>query len=224
MPLPRPPAAVIFDMDGLLIDSEVLYRDAFIESATAMGRELPLDVFIGSIGLSGDDTRRFFADLYGPTFDFEAYRVAVRGHFAAASATRLRLKAGVEALIDALEAASLPLAVATSSGHEDVKDHLGRFGLHHRFATIVARGDYPRGKPDPAPFLTAAARLDVAPADCLVLEDSHNGVRAAAAAGTMTVMVPDLVPPTDEIRALCCHVAEDLHEVLGMLIGERAPA
>jgi beta-phosphoglucomutase-like phosphatase (HAD superfamily) len=78
---------------------------------------------------------------------------------------------------------------------------------------VVAHGDYANGKPAPDPFLKAADRLGVAPALCLALEDSHNGVRSASAAGMMTIMVPDLIPPTDEIRDLCTHVATDLHAV-----------
>ena len=77
----------------------------------------------------------------------------------------------------------------------------------------MARGDYARGKPAPDPFLKAAERLGVASELCVALEDSHNGVRAASAAGMMTVMVPDLLEPTDEIRSLCVHVAADLHDV-----------
>jgi beta-phosphoglucomutase-like phosphatase (HAD superfamily) len=85
--------------------------------------------------------------------------------------------------------------------------------LTERFHTVVAQGDYAASKPAPDPYLTAAARLGVAPALCLALEDSHNGVRSAASAGMMTVMVPDLLPATAEIAALCTFVAEDLHRV-----------
>ncbi|MEO1250570.1 MAG: HAD family hydrolase, partial [Pseudomonadota bacterium] len=73
------------------------------------------------------------------------------------------------------------------------------------------------GKPNPDPFLAAAERLGVAPEDCVALEDSHNGVRAASSAGMMTVMVPDLLEPTEEMHDLCVRIAEDLHEVLGVL-------
>ena len=85
---------------------------------------------------------------------------------------------------------------------------------------MIARGDYARGKPNPDPFLTAAERLGVAPADCLALEDSHNGVRAASAAGMMTVMVPDLLDATQEMHALCVRIARDLHEVREMLAAQ----
>ncbi len=83
-----------------------------------------------------------------------------------------------------------------------MRHHLAAHGLEARFHAVVGAGDYAAGKPAPDPFLTAAARLGVAPQACLALEDSHNGVRSAVAAGMMTVMVPDLLPPTGEIRGL----------------------
>ena len=86
-------------------------------------------------------------------------------------------------------------------------------GLVGRFDAIVASGDYARGKPSPDPFLRAAELLGEAPDNCVALEDSHNGVRSAAAAGMRTIMVIDLLPPTEEIRSLCYLVANDLHEV-----------
>jgi beta-phosphoglucomutase-like phosphatase (HAD superfamily) len=98
-----------------------------------------------------------------------------------------------------------------------VQRTLGPSGILPRFDAVVAAGDYPRGKPNPDPFLTAAGRLGAAPEDCLALEDSHNGVRAAHAAGMMTVMVPDLLAPTDEMHAKCLAIAESLHHVRALL-------
>jgi beta-phosphoglucomutase-like phosphatase (HAD superfamily) len=111
----------------------------------------------------------------------------------------------------------LPRAIATSSSHASVERHLAPSGLLKRFGAVVAAGDYVRGKPHPDPFLTAAGRLGVAPADCLALEDSHNGVRAASAAGMMTVMVPDLLPATREMRRLTVAVCANLHDAVELL-------
>jgi beta-phosphoglucomutase-like phosphatase (HAD superfamily) len=118
---------------------------------------------------------------------------------------------------------NIPRAVATSSGHGAVERQLGPAGLIPRFQAIVAAGDYARGKPHPDPFLAAAARLDVDPTDCLALEDSHNGVRAAHAAGMMTIMVPDLLEATDEIGALCVAVARSLHDVRALVAAATWP-
>ena len=127
------------------------------------------------------------------------------------------LKAGVVELLDWLDAQTIPRAIATSSQHQYVHRNLAKHGLTGRFNVIVAHGDCEFGKPHPAPFLTAAHRLNVDPTCCLALEDSFNGVRSASAAGMMTVMVPDLLEPTDDIRALCVAIAADLHHVRQML-------
>jgi HAD superfamily hydrolase (TIGR01509 family) len=116
-------------------------------------------------------------------------------------------------LLDLLDTLRLPRAIATSNTHALARRHLDSHGLAERFHGVVAHGDYANGKPAPDPFLTAARQLGVAPAHCLALEDSHNGVRSASAAGMMTIMVPDLIPPTEEIHGLCTLVVDDLHAV-----------
>ncbi|MDZ4317899.1 MAG: HAD family phosphatase, partial [Phenylobacterium sp.] len=142
---------------------------------------------------------------------------ASSAHFYQLAETQLCLKAGVIELLDLLDETALPRGIATSSRHQDAEHHLATQDLRQRFHTVVAQGDYARGKPNPDPFLTAAARLGVAPEFCLALEDSHNGVRAAAAAGMMTIMVPDLLDPTEEMRSLCIRIARDLHEVVDLV-------
>ena len=140
-------------------------------------------------------------------------------HFDVLTSTRLSLKPGAIELLDTLDDLRLPRAIATSSSHQTVQHHLTAHDLAGRFHEIVGHGDYASGKPAPDPFLKAAERLGVEPRLCLALEDSHNGVRSASSAGMMTVMVPDLLEPTDEIRALCTFVARDLHEVRSLILG-----
>jgi HAD superfamily hydrolase (TIGR01509 family) len=127
--------------------------------------------------------------------------------------TRLALKPGAVELLDTLDELRLPRAIATSSAHRTVQHHLAAHDLAGRFDAIVGAGDYAFGKPAPDPYLRAAERLGVEPASCLALEDSHNGVRSASTAGMMTIMVPDLLEPTEEVRRLCHLVVPDLHEV-----------
>jgi HAD superfamily hydrolase (TIGR01509 family) len=222
MSLARPVKAVVFDMDGLLIDSEAVYRDVMMASSAARGLDFPETVFLRMVGLPGAASREVAMGHFGEDFDYEAWLA----HAWALADERLSagapLKAGAAELLDALDRLALPRAIATSSHHDSVRRHLEPAGLYGRFDVVVAAGDYARGKPDPDPFLTAAARLGVAPADCLALEDSHNGVRAAHAAGMMTVMVPDLLPATADICALCAAVAPSLHDVRLMLEDRRA--
>ena len=111
----------------------------------------------------------------------------------------------------------LPLAIATAATRAHAEEHLARTGLRPRFGVVLTREDVAHSKPRPDLFLRAAEGLGVGAADCLAVEDSHNGVRAAHAAGMMTVMVPDIVPADAEIGALCVAVADDLHAVRRLL-------
>ena len=217
MVFPRPIQAVVFDMDGLLIDSEALYRDALISAAAALGRPLPVSVFHTLIGAPITQNRETLLAHFGPDYDIEALLVDASHRFHEEVNYENILKAGVTELLDRLEALGIPRAIATSSPHDAVDRHLGPSGLKSRVQAIIARGDYPRGKPDPDPFLAAAAALGVEPRACLALEDSYNGVRAAHAAGMMTIMVPDLLQPTDEMHEKCVVVAESLHRVLALV-------
>ena len=163
-------------------------------------------------------------EVYGPGLAIDELHAASRRIFRELVETAELLKPGVIELVELLESLGLPKAIATSSSRPTVESHLRHYGLMDRFQCIVAHGDYARHKPDPEPFLKAAAGLGVEPQFCLALEDSHHGVRAASSAGMMTVMVPDLLPATDEIAGLCLHVVPDLHEVHRLISEGRQPA
>ena len=217
MGLPRPVAGVVFDMDGLLVDTEVLVRDVMLQAAPTFGAELPLEVFLQMVGLPSADSDAIALAHFGDAFPLDAYFEEVARRVHAVCEVGVAVKAGVVELLDHLDVVAIPRAIATSSSHATVRRTLTPSGLIPRFDAIIASGDYQRGKPNPDPFLTAAGRLGVDPLHCLALEDSHNGVRAAHAAGMMTVMVPDLLEATDEMQAKCVAVAETLHHVVTML-------
>jgi HAD superfamily hydrolase (TIGR01509 family) len=221
MALPRIVKAVVFDMDGLLFDTESVYRDAMMATARDWGFEMPNELFLKLVGSPWAGNKPVLLDHYGAGFDTEAFRAEATRRFHLVADAEIALKAGVGELLDFLDLAGLPRAVATSSMPHTVQHHLGQHDLIARFHALVAQGDYARGKPAPDPFLTAADRLGVDPVDCLALEDSHNGVRAAAAAGMMTIMVPDLLDPTEEMQTLCVRIARDLHEVRELLEAQR---
>jgi HAD superfamily hydrolase (TIGR01509 family) len=213
MKLPRQPAAVVFDMDGLIFDTETLYQEAFLAAATVGGHDLPTAVIQRTIGVPWVRSRVLLLEEMGSDFPIDQYFTQMIGHFELLAATQLRLKPGVVELLDLLDQLDMPRCIATSSAHSTVQSHLSAHGLADRFHAIIGHGDYVASKPSPDPFLTAAKRLGVDPALCLALEDSHNGVRSASAAGMMTIMVPDLIPATDEIQGLCTLVVDDLHAV-----------
>jgi HAD superfamily hydrolase (TIGR01509 family) len=213
MRLPRKPAAVVFDMDGLLFDTETLYQEALVLAAADGGHKVAQEVFNRTVGLPWAQSRAMLLSHFGETFPVDEFQEAWVRHFWVIAETRLELKPGALELLDTLDQLGLPRAIATSSSPRTVERHLTAHSLLSRFNEIVGHGDYERGKPAPDPFLSAAERLGVKPQSCLALEDSHNGVRSASAAGMMTVMVPDLLRPTDEIRGLCAFIALDLHEV-----------
>ena len=219
MKLCHRPAAVMFDMDGLLFDAEALYQEAFTQVASEKGYDVPPPppCFTAWLATCWPVRDQLLAH-YGPAFPVDEFGAAVRQRFISTADTRLRLEPGVLELLDLLDKVRLPRAVATSSRHDTVQHHPEAHALHGRFHAVVAQGDYAASKPAPDPYLNAAERLGVAPRLCLTLEGSHVGVRSASSAGMTTIMVPDLLQPTDKVRRLCAHVATDLHEVRGLIL------
>ncbi len=210
MALQRMPVGLVFDMDGLLFDTEALYRDAARAAAVAVGRSLPDAVFASLVGGSEADNRARLLGHFGADFAVDAFEADWMRLYALRAGAGPALKPGVRALLGLLDEIGLPRAIATSSSHDAVRRNLAAHDLSGRFDAVVARGDYARGKPAPDPFLRAAERLGVAAAGCVALEDSPHGVRAAAAAGMTVVMVPDLVPAGPVEHGMCAFVAADL--------------
>lgn len=211
------PAAEIFDMDGLIFGTEARYQEAFLAAATAGGHDLPAAVIRRAIGVPWVQSRVFLVEHMGASFPVDAHFAQMVTHFDRLATSELRLKPGVSELLDLLDALALPRCIATSSAHATVRAHLSAHGLTTRFPVVVGHGDYAASKPAPDPFLTAARRLGMDPSACLALEDSHNGVHSASAAGMMTLMIPDLLEPTPEIRSLCTAVVDDLHAVRDLI-------
>ena len=217
MTFPRGVQAVVFDMDGLLLDTETVYQAAMIEAGQAFGIEFTAATYRTMVGKTNPESAVMLRELHGPDFPVEAYFKRVWSDVEILLEAEVRLKTGVMEILDYLDALGVPRAIATSNSREAVERYLGRFDLVKRFHTVVANADVTRHKPFPDPYLEAARRLNVHPTLCLALEDSHPGVRAAHAAGMMTIMVPDILDPNEEMHDKCVHVAESLHVVLGLL-------
>lgn len=211
--LPDPWTAVVFDMDGLLLDTERAYRDVFTAACDAAGFQLTEAHYGALVGTPGDQTRVLLMQWFGPGFPIADVFADCRTALAERFRHGVPVKDGARELLHLLAERSVPTAIATSTRRSTAMEHLESAGLLPHLRHVVTRDDVQNGKPHPESFLTAARRLEAEPTACLALEDSHHGVRAAHAAGMATVMVPDLLPPTDEVAALCVAVVDSLHDV-----------
>lgn len=212
------PAAVLFDMDGLMFDTETLAFRAWSRALAEHGLEMRASDYSRLIGRNMADARLILLDAYGPDTPVDALDAARFRYSSAEVAERgVPLKPGLMALLDALDALGIPRAMATSTGRERATALLERAGLAGRFHAIVCGDDITRGKPAPDIFLVAARRLDAAATSCLVLEDSEPGVRAAHAARMKAVLVPDLAPVAPAARGLAWRIVANLEDVIPLL-------
>ena len=195
--------AVIFDLDGTLIDTESLALATGMAAFAAVDNPVDEAFMHSLVGVDNPSANARIAALY-PTLDFEALHRHWRAGFDRGVDTNLQLKPGVAELLPAL---SLPKAVATSSDRGSAIYKISRAGLAPHFPHVVSRDDVVSPKPAPDPFLRAAALLGVDPARCVAFEDSEIGAQAAMAAGMYVIQVPDFVPATGQYAH---HVAESL--------------
>ena len=201
--LVRRPRAVIFDMDGLMLDTERLAPRAWGDAAAAVGVDFDLTLIVPMVGRNFRDCAALIVDRHGPDFPttelMRAWHVA---YDAIVEREGIALKPGLLPLLDWLEAEGIPKAVATSTRRDRAQAKLAQTALLPRFVALVGGDEVANGKPAPDIFLAAADRLGQPVAECVVLEDSEPGVRAALAAGMTPIMVPDMHPPSAALMAL----------------------
>ena len=214
MTLPRRPKAVVFDLDGTLIDSEALVKEAHFAAIAQMGLTMSDAQFLALVGMHREANDIQLRGYYGQDFPLDDFIAATRAHVGERVAP---LKPGAVELIARLDELALPFGLATSSRRPWVERHFAAHGLTDRFAAVVTRQDVIEGKPHPEPYLNAARLLGRAPGDVLALEDSYAGVTSAHAAGLMTVMVPDLLAPDEAMRAKALAIVDSLHDIVPLL-------
>ena len=208
---------VIFDMDGLMFDTERVWATLWEPALATLGLPYKEGLDAAARGSAGDSMRAVLRRFYGPDCDTDAIMDALHAQAEKAFQAPPPKKPGLDEILTWLDAQHIPMAVASSSRMASIRHHLDGWGLTHYFKVIVSGEQFTSSKPDPEIFLTAAKALGTAPSETLVLEDSYNGVRAGARGGFVTVMVPDLSPADDEMRRLYTAECKDLHEVKQML-------
>jgi HAD superfamily hydrolase (TIGR01509 family) len=210
-------AAAIFDMDGLLIDSERPIMAAWIEAARTLDIELSHSQYLQVVGLATAESELILGTLLGGP---DAYRHAI-GHVRkllqlqrADGLPMFPIKPGAAEFLGALRQRGTRCAVASSSTSGQIQVCLGSLDVLHHFDAFAGGDEVARAKPDPALYLLAAERLGVDPAKCVAFEDSENGAKAALAAGLRVVIVPDLKHPPASIVERAFHVLDSLHEAV----------
>lgn len=197
------PRGAIFDQDGLLFDTEVVFERCWKDEGLKLGIEISPDFTHKMSGCGRKELTVIVAETF-PGIDVEDY--VERVHVAAAEAQLAMtpvMKPGVREVLEFCRANAIRTAVASSSMRRCVDHNLAASGLAGYFDAVVTGRDVENGKPAPDIFILAAQRIGVPPCDCVVFEDSFNGIRAAHAAGAAAVMIPDRAEPTPEILALC---------------------
>lgn len=209
--------AVIFDMDGLMFDTEPIWASCWPKTAIEFGVECMEGLADAMRGTNGAEAVSIIREWYGDEVDPKAFVDRFYEIANEALAHGAEKKPGLDRLLEYLKIEGIPMAVASSSSREMIKANLIRGGILPYFDSIVSGIEVEHAKPYPDVFLKAADELGVPPQKSLVLEDSYNGVRAGFAGGFHTVMVPDLSEPTEEMERIATAIVLNLNDVVDML-------
>lgn len=208
------PAAVLFDMDGLLLDTEATLKRIWQREAALLGYDLSDDLYAHLVGvpnvLCEEKLRQWFKDF--PLDEFRANWKSVREE--ERRTVGVPPKAGALELVSWIEGQGVPMALATSSRREAVERNREFCPQLFRFASIMTVEEVERPKPDPDIYLRTCAALGVDPAACVIFEDSNPGMRAAIASGARAIMIPDLVTPEADVRTGAARVFPSLVHAL----------
>lgn len=211
--------AVIFDMDGLMFDTEALAKTAWLQVGQQLGYPITEAIISQIRGSTPAASAEVFRAAFGPSFDYPSAK-ALRNAMVEDVIDRegVPIKYGLTALLKQLRNQGLHAAVASSSPRKTIEKYLAMAGLSTYFDAIVGAEDVMRSKPEPDVFLLAAKRLGAPVENCLVLEDSANGLRAAFHAGIRCVCIPDIAPPDERALSLAAAVFPDLSYVYDWIV------
>lgn len=214
----RPIRGILFDMDGLVLDSERLYTRFWREAAAALGYTMTEEQSLGMRSLGKKHGQPYLETLFGPDIDYTTLRckrielmdVYVQRH-------GIPAKPGIFELLDYLEEQGIAAAITSSSPMESIERHLSSVNLLHRFQKLCSGHNVPNGKPAPDIYLLGAKELALDPRECLALEDSPTGVRSGYRAGCLTVMIPDLDQPDEDTKQLLFAKTDSLADIIDIL-------
>lgn len=214
--------AVIFDMDGVLIDSERISIRAWRRKAAELGLDRIDEVHTGCVGLNRNDGIALLKSAYGNDFDGEGFLSGAKEIMNEIIAEEgLPVKTGVREILTYLQEEKIPVALCSSTKMTGIQRNLEMTGLGGFFQKLISGDMVEHSKPEPDIYLKACDALGFAPHECMAVEDSPNGIRSASRAGLITILVPDLVPPTEEMISLCFRKEETLLGLLTYLQNEQ---
>ena len=206
--------AVIFDMDGVIFDSERLVLEGWQEIAAKYGIKGIEEVLPRCLGVNAQATREIFREYYGQDFPYDEYKKEASALFHSRYGNgKLPLKPGVKELLSYLKENGYLVGLASSTRQAIVEQEIRDAGLMPYFDNLVCGDMLKRSKPEPDIYLKECENLDVEPRMAVAVEDSYNGIRSAKRAGMVPVMVPDMVQPDEEMRSLAHKICKDLFEV-----------
>lgn len=205
----------VFDMDGLMFDSERLVYETWQMMMDELGFEYNLEIFKNTIGQRTDMAESYYNSLYGERFCYQPLKQRSREIFLKrVSEEGVPIKKGLVELLEFLKSNNLKIAVATSTSAQTAHKIIRMAGVYDYFDAFVCGDDVRNGKPHPEVFLTAAERLSLPPTECVAFEDSINGIKSAHSAEMTTVMVPDYLHPTEEIIPMIDFLCDDLSQAI----------
>ena len=204
---------VVFDMDGLMFDTESLTLECWLKAASARGFDLDRALVIETVGRDAKDTCEMLQASYGLGFPFHEIRSERNGIMEDVIAAKgVPVKRGLPALLDWLAAEAIPMAVATSTERSRAESLLDRADVHRYFHSVVCGDEVTRGKPEPDIYLRAAEHLGIEPRGAVALEDSESGVFSAKRAGMRAILIPDIRAPSangiDAADRVCTSLVE----------------
>ena len=214
----RPIRGVLFDMDGLVLDTERLYTRFWVEAGRFYGFPMETRHGLAMRGLGGPAGEEMLHRFFGPEANYRQIR-AKRIELMDAYIARhgIAPKSGIYELLDHLQSAGIPTAITSSSPMENIRRHLTSQNLYHRFTKLCSGHEVPNGKPAPDIYLLGAAELGLRPEECLALEDAPAGILSAYRAGCLPVMIPDQDQPDSDTLPLLYAKADSLTDIITLV-------